>query len=111
MSEQTGVPVPLESTGPLRTLAIRITDGLRSQLEMFSRLNDRTLTEEIRIALETWVKDRKSDPALLKRADAVRAEIEREAEAKRTALTAIFGDAKSAPAAPRGRGKPSGGAA
>jgi len=111
MSEQEKEPVPLEATGPVRTLAIRITDGLRAQLDVLAQLNSRSLTEEIRIGLEAWVKTSKSDPRILDRAEAVRAEIEREANTKRDAISAIFGSAKSAPATQRGRGKPSGDAA
>ena len=79
------------SSGPLRTLAVRIHDDLRAQLDVIAQLNDRSVTEEIRVALETRVETTKSDPKTLQRAESVRAEIEREAETKRNAITAIFG--------------------
>ncbi len=75
----------------MRTLAVRISDDLRAQLDVIAQLNDRSVTEEIRVALETWVETTKSDPKTLQRAESVRAEIEREAETKRNAITAIFG--------------------
>lgn len=90
MSETTpaaGYPVASQ----VRTLAVRITDDLRAQLDVIAQLNDRSVTEEIRIALERWVETSKSDPAVLERAETVRAEIEREAETKRNAIAAIFG--------------------
>ena len=79
------------SAGTLRTLAVRIHDDLRAQLDVIAQLNDRSVTEEIRVALESWVETTKSDPKTLQRTELVRAEIEREAETKRNAITAIFG--------------------
>lgn len=92
------------ATGPTRTLAVRITDDLRAQLDVIAQLNDRSVTEEIRIALESWVATSKSDPKVLARAETVRAEIEREAQTKRNAISAIFG-AEDAPKSRSPRGK------
>lgn len=83
--------VPATALGPIRPLSVRITDGLRAQLEVIAQLNDRSVTEEIRIALEAWVETSKSDPKVLARAETVRAEIEREAKTKQSAIEAIFG--------------------
>ena len=102
MSENTPAEVPASALGPMRTLAVRITDGLRAQLDVLAQLNDRTVTEEIRLALEAWVESSKTDPKVLERAEAVRAEIEREAKTKQSAIEAIFGSA--APSRPT-RGK------
>jgi len=104
MSEDTplaGYPV---SQSQMRTLAVRITDDLRAQLDVIAQLNSRSVTEEIRIALEAWVETSKSDPSVLKRAESVRADIEREAETKRNAIAAIFGGSGTT-AAPKGRAK------
>jgi predicted transcriptional regulator len=82
-----------------RTLAVRINDDLRAQLDVIAQLNDRSVTEEIRFALESWVVTSKSDPKVLQRAESVRAEIEREAETKRNAIASIFGSsAETTPA-------------
>ncbi len=91
MSENTPPEVPATALGPVRTLAVRITDVLRAQLDVIAQLNDRTVTEEIRLALEAWVETSKSDPKVLARAETVRAEIEREAQTKQSAIEAIFG--------------------
>ena len=85
--------VPATALGPVRPLSIRITDGLRAQLDVIAQLNDRSVTEEIRLALEAWVETSKSDPKVLQRAETVRAEIEREAKTKQSAIEAIFGGA------------------
>lgn len=91
--------------GPMRTLAVRITDDLRAQLDVIAQLNNRSVTEEIRIALEGWVETSKSDPAVLERAETVRADIEREAQTKRNAITAIFGGSAPSSSGARGRSK------
>lgn len=91
MSENELHEVPAAALGPIRPLSVRITDGLRAQLEVIAQLNDRSVTEEIRLALEAWVETSKSDPKVLQRAETVRAEIEREAQTKQSAIEAIFG--------------------
>ena len=90
MSEQTPAPVAGPSS-QMRTLAVRINDDLRAKLDVIAQLNDRSVTEEIRIALEAWVVNSKSDPKVLARAETVRAEIDREAKTKQSAIEAIFG--------------------
>lgn len=95
------------ATSQMRTLAVRITDDLRAQLDVIAQLNDRSVTEEIRIALEAWVVTSKSDPKVLARAETVRAEIDREAKTKQSAIEAIFGGEKAATGASRGKAKSS----
>lgn len=75
----------------IRTLAVRITDDLRARLDVVAQITGRSTTEEIRVALEHWVEKTKSDPAILQKAAAIRAEIEREAQTRRNAISAIFG--------------------
>jgi len=90
--------------GQLRTLAVRISDDLRAQLDIIAQLTGRSTTEEIRLALEHWIDRTKSDPAVLKKAEAVRADIEREAQTRRNAIAAIFNvdsDPKGKSAPPR----------
>lgn len=91
MSESKPAEVPATALGPIRPLSVRITDGLRAQLEVIAQLNNRSVTEEIRLALESWIQTSKSDPKVLQRAASVRAEIEREAKTKQSAIEAIFG--------------------
>ena len=82
----------LAASSQVRALAVRLTDDLRAQLDVLAQLNERSVTEEIRIALEAWVETSKSDPKVLERAETVRAEIEREAKTKQSAIEAIFGN-------------------
>ncbi len=84
-----------------KVLSVRTSEDTRAQLEVLAALNERSVTEETRIALEHWVEKSKSDPAVLNRAEQVRAEIERDAETKRNAINAVLGnnDTKSTAAA------------
>ncbi|OXM65332.1 hypothetical protein [Amycolatopsis vastitatis] len=105
MSEPTSTPA---GAGQLRTLAVRITEDLRAQLDIVAQLTGRSATEEIRLALEHWIEKTKADPVILKKAEAVRAEIERKAQTERAAIAAIFGgsadqksEEKAAPSSPQ----------
>lgn len=102
MSENNSAEMPAAALGPVRPVAVRITDGLRAQLDVLAQLNDRSLTEEIRLGLEAWVETSKSDPKVLQRAETVRAAIERKAKTKQSAIEAIFGRDAAPPR--RGRG-------
>lgn len=74
----------------IRPLSVRMTEDTRAQLDIIAQLNDRSVTEEVREAIEHWIDRSKSDPKVLERAAAVKAEIEREAATKRGAIAAIF---------------------
>ncbi|MBB1152472.1 hypothetical protein [Amycolatopsis dendrobii] len=105
-------PTSTAGSGQLKTLAVRITEDLRAQLDIVAQLTGRSATEEIRLALEHWIAKTKADPAILKKAEQVRAEIERKAQTEQAAIAAIFGKsdkpaASSSQAGPR-RGKPAG---
>jgi plasmid stability protein len=67
-----------------------MTDNVRAQLDIIAQLNDRSVTDEIRYALEHWIEKSKADPKVLARAAQVRAEIERESATKQGAIAAIF---------------------
>jgi len=111
MSEPTTTPA---GAGQLRTLAVRITEDLRAQLDIVAQLTGRSATEEIRLALEHWIEKTKADPVILKKATQVRAEIERKAQTERDAIAAIFGvddatadaEPESSPRSTTRRGKP-----
>lgn len=103
MSDVQSSSAPSYSAGdPIRPLSVRMFDSARAQLEVLAQLNGRSVTEEVRLALESWVEKSKSDPAVQARAQEVRADIEREAAARRVAIEAIFTQPEKAP---RGRAK------
>lgn len=74
-----------------KVLSVRSSEDTRAQLEVLAQLNELSVTEETRIALEHWVEKSKSDPTVIKRAEQVRADIQRETETKRNAITAVLG--------------------
>ena len=102
MSESNPAASIEAANGPARPLPVRVTDGLRAQLDIIAQLNSRSLTEEIRVALEAWVATSRADPKVLERAEAVRAEIDREARTKQSAIEAIFGKDAAGPKRVRG---------
>jgi len=85
------------AAGQLRTLAVRISEDLRAQLDIVAQLTGRSATEEIRLALEYWIEKVKSDPVMLQKAQQVQTEIERKAQTQRSAIDAIFGGTGTAP--------------
>jgi predicted transcriptional regulator len=95
-------------TAQMKPLPVRLSEDVRAQLDILAQLNDRSATEEIRLAIEAWIERSKSDPAIQQRAEYARAEIERAATTQRNAIAAIFDAASgtskekrsSAPAAP-----------
>ena len=89
MSESTAT-----SGGTVKAFAIRLNETVRTQLDIIAQLNDRTVTDEIRLAIEAWIEKTRSDPFVREQAEAVRSQIEREASAKRAAIAAIFPDEK-----------------
>lgn len=58
---------------------MRITEDLLAQLDIVAQLTGRSATEEIRLNWNTGSRKTKSDPAILQKAAAVRADIERDA--------------------------------
>ena len=74
----------------IKPMPVRLGEDVRAQLDILAQLNDRSATEEIRLAIEAWIERSKSDPAIQQRAEYARAEIERAATTQRNAIAAIF---------------------
>jgi predicted DNA-binding protein len=90
MSDTTQRLGSFDPSNEIRPLSVRMTEGTRAQLDIIAQLNNRSVTEEVREALEHWIEFSKGDAKILARADAVKAEIERDAAMKRGAIAAIF---------------------
>ncbi len=103
--------------GSVKTLAIRLEPDVHARLSLIAQLRGRTITDEIRTALETHLATAKSAPELAAQADSVLADIEREATARREAIATLFGTPVADPSSPdetsssksRRGGRPSGG--
>ena len=48
--------------GPtIRLLSVRMTDDIRAQLDIIAQLNNRSVTEEVRLAIESWITTSKAE--------------------------------------------------
>lgn len=85
----------------MKTLAIRLEDEQHARLSILAKLSGESLTDTIRDAIESRIESLASDPEIAAKAEALTAEIEREAAEQRDAIATLFGTTKR-PAA-RGR--------
>jgi len=92
----------------MKTLAIRLEEEQHAQLTMIAQLEEVTVTDAIRQAIETWVNERRNNPQLKARAEAVLAAIEKEANTRKGAIAALLSGEASAPVRDISQGKPSG---
>ncbi len=70
----------------MRTLAIRLEDEEHAQLQMIAKLEDLSLTDALRQAIDLWISERRNNPELKARAAAILADIDRDAESRRSAI-------------------------
>ncbi|MHB1801868.1 MAG: hypothetical protein ACYCU5_09490 [Actinomycetes bacterium] len=75
----------------LKTIAVRVEEGLHAQLRFIAHLNGSSITEEIRRAIENRIATAQDDPDLVARAQQVHEEIEREAAARAAAIAGFLG--------------------
>jgi hypothetical protein len=90
----------------MKTMAIRFEDELHAQLSMLAKLEELSVADAIRQAIEGWVKERRARPELVERAQQLLGDIDREANTRRGAIEALLSDAApTASAKGRGRGR------
>lgn len=73
----------------MKTLAIRLEDEQHARLSMLAKLSEVSMTDAIRAAIEDHIAKLAADPAILARAEALQAEIDREAAEQRAALAGL----------------------
>ncbi len=76
----------------MKTLAIRLEEEQHAQLGMIAKLEELTVTDAIRQAIDQWIESKRSNPELQARAEAVLADIEQEAATRRGAINALLGE-------------------
>jgi hypothetical protein len=76
-----------------KTLGVRVDTDLHARLSFITQLKGGTLNGEIVDAIRGHVEAAQQDPDLVAKAEEVRAQIEREAEARRAAIAGMFGTA------------------
>jgi predicted HicB family RNase H-like nuclease len=88
----------MEPTKPsgVKTLGIRLPDELHAQFSLVAQLDDLSLTDALRRAVELYVERKKAEGDFAARATAKLEEIDREAAARRDAIQALFGQTAQA---------------
>lgn len=76
----------------MKTLAVRLEEEQHAQLGMIAKLEELTVTDAIRQAIDQWIESKRSNPELQARAEAVLADIEQEAATRRGAISALLGE-------------------
>ena len=74
----------------MKTLAIRLEEDQHAQLGMIAKLEELTVTDAIRQAIDQWIESKRSNPELQARAEAILADIDREAASRRGAIAALI---------------------
>jgi hypothetical protein len=102
MTEPTG-----KTSQGVKTLGVKLNDGLHAQFSLVAQLNGLSLNDAVLAAVQEYVDRNRNESDFAERAAAVMAEIEREAEARRGAIQALFGEqgpaASEAAKTPRSR--------
>lgn len=75
----------------MRTLAIKLEDEEHALLGMIAKLEELTLTDALRQAIDQWINERRNNPELQARAAAVMADIDREAATRKGAIASLLG--------------------
>ncbi len=75
----------------MKTLAIRLEDEQHARLTILAKLSEVSVTDAIRHAIEAHIAKLAADPTISARAEALRAEIDREAAEQRAALAGLLG--------------------
>ena len=91
----------------MKTLAIRLDDDVAAQLAIVAQLEDKPIIGVIREAIDAHLAAKRDEGALAERAEAVLADIDRDAAARKEAIETLFGKPEPDPEATsrRGRGK------
>jgi hypothetical protein len=76
----------------MKTLAIRLEEDQHAQLGLIAKLEELTVTDAIRQAIDQWIESKRANPELQRRAEAILADIDREAATRRGAIAALMGD-------------------
>jgi len=100
-----------EEVRVMKTMAIRLDDDVSAQLTAIAQLESTSVAELIRQAIATLISQRRDSGTLAEQAKSILSDIDREANAKKEAIQALFGSAGGEATPPaRGRRGRNGGA-
>ncbi len=80
-----------ESTNGVKTLGVKLKGDLHAQFTLVCQLEGLSLADGVIQAVEQYVTAKQAEPDFQQRAAEVLAEIEREAEQRRTAIQSLLG--------------------
>lgn len=92
----------------MKALAIRLEDEQHARLTILSKLAEVAVTDTIRTAIDERLAKMAADPEISAKAEALTADIDREAAEQRAAIAGLFGDGTKATARPASRSKNTG---
>jgi predicted transcriptional regulator len=75
----------------MKTLAIRLEDEQHARLSILARLSDQSVTDVIRVAIDERLTHLAADPEVSAKAEALTAQIEKDAAEQRAAIADLFG--------------------
>lgn len=87
----------------MKTLAIRLEDELHARLTILSKVSGQSVTDTIRTALEEHLTALATQPDIAAKAQALTAEIEREAAEQLSAIQALLGSTTPVQRGSRGK--------
>jgi hypothetical protein len=76
----------------VKTLGVKLNDGLHAQFALVAQLNGLSLNDAVLAAVQAWVDSNRQQADFAERAAAALAAIEAEAQARRGAIQALFGE-------------------
>jgi predicted transcriptional regulator len=76
----------------MKTMAIRLDDELHAQLTVLAQLEESSVTDVIRQAIETHLEKKRTQPELSTKAAEVLAAIDAQADRQRDAIASMFGN-------------------
>lgn len=92
-----------EVSGGIKTLAVRLPDELHAQLVLVAELDGVSLAEAIRSAVEATISRRRDGGELAAQAQAALEQIDRETDARRSALQSLLGPSPTPDTTPAAR--------
>lgn len=81
----------------VKTLGIRLEPDRHAQLALIAQVRGSTLNDELQAAIAQHIDTAAADPQFATKANAALSDIEREAEARRQAITSLIGQSTTAP--------------
>ena len=83
-------PTTTKASQGLKTLGVRLSDGLHAQFALVASLNNLSLNDAVLAAVQAYVDANRAEAGFGERAAAALAAIEAEAEARRGAIQSLF---------------------